>query len=69
MQLAHGRDEAGKSLQTAFRTSSFQFGLGPKGEPVLSLTVGETGKINFLLPIDMPRQLYDALGRSLVVRH
>lgn len=29
---------------------------------MLSLVIGETGNINFLLPLDMERQLFDALG-------
>ena len=66
MQLAHGCDENGRDLKTAFHTSSFQLGQGSKGETVLTLTVGETGNINFLLPTDMPRQLHDALDKLQV---
>lgn len=62
MQMAHGRDKDGIKLATAFKTSSFEVGRGPLGELVLSLIVGELGKINFLLPSDMPDQLVTSLG-------
>src|ERR1019366_7096896 len=68
MQLAHGRDESGRPLKTAFHTSSFQLGQGSKGETVLTLTVGETGNINFILPTGMAKQLHETLGK-LQVRH
>lgn len=68
MQLAHGRDEGGQPVISAFNTSSFQLGQGPKGETVLCLMVGETGAINFILPPDLEKQLSDALGQQQV-RH
>lgn len=61
MQAAHGKDAEGRALATAFKTASFQVGRGPNGEPVLSMIVGTTGKISFLLPEDMPGQLTHAL--------
>ncbi len=33
MQAAHGRDAAGRTRQTAFKTTSFQVGRGSNGEP------------------------------------
>ena len=68
MQLSHGRDEGGHKVVGAFNTSSFQVGKGEEGETVLTLTVGDTGKISFILPGDLEGQLFDALGRSMV-RH
>jgi hypothetical protein len=68
MQLAHGRDDDGQALRTAFNTTGFQLGRGPKGETVLTLTVGEAGNISFILPTDMAKQLHETLGK-LQVRH
>jgi hypothetical protein len=47
MQAAHGRDAAGRTSVSAFKTASFQVGRGPNGEPVLSMIVGTAGKISF----------------------
>jgi hypothetical protein len=66
MQLEHGRDAAGLSLNTAFYTTGFRLDRGPKGENVLSLSVGETGNIGFLLPTDMAKQLQETLGKLQV---
>lgn len=63
MQLAHGRDQDGAKMVTAFDTSSFQLGKGPEGKTVLTLTVGKTGNISFLLPSELQGQLFDALGK------
>ncbi len=68
MQMAHGKDEEGQSVVSAFHTSSFRLGIGERGETVLTLIVGESGVISFILPADMPAQLFDALGRAHV-RH
>jgi hypothetical protein len=68
MQLEHGRDDDGLAVQTAFNTSSYRVGQGPKGEMVLTLVVGKTGTINFLMPTDMAHQLNDTLRRALI-RH
>ncbi|MES2294334.1 MAG: hypothetical protein V4527_13610 [Pseudomonadota bacterium] len=68
MQLSNGRDEVGHQVVSAFNTSSFRLGKGEGGETILTLTVGETGNISFILPGDMEGQLSDALGRSMV-RH
>jgi hypothetical protein len=66
LHLAHGRDESGRALKTAFNTSGFRLGRGPQGETVLTMTVGEGGSISFLLPAEMARELFKALGRALV---
>jgi hypothetical protein len=42
---------------SAFNTTGFQVGLGPKGEAVLGQDVGQGGRINFLLPGSMPEEL------------
>jgi len=68
MQLAHGRDAEGQSVVTAFQSTSFTVGRGPNGEVVLSLTVGQTGRISFLLPDGMPEQIIEVLAKS-VTRH
>ncbi len=68
MQLSHGRDEGGHKVVSAFKTSSFSLGKGDENETVLTLTVGETGNVSFILPGDLEGQLFDALGRSRV-RH
>lgn len=68
MQLSHGRDEAGHKVESAFETSSFQLGKSDEGDTVLTLTVGEAGNVNFILTGDMEKQLFDALGRSML-RH
>jgi hypothetical protein len=68
MRMDHGRDQEGEKIVSAFDTSSFALGIGTEGQTVLSLTVGEKGHINFLLPTDMSIQLCDAL-RKLQVRH
>ena len=63
MQLAHGRDRDGAPTMTAFRTTSFEIGRGPAGEAILSLTIGQAGKISFLLPAAMPGQLSEQLQK------
>lgn len=64
MQSAHGRDEAGHKLTAGFKTTSFQLGRGPMGEVVLSLIVGKSGTISFILPPTMVGQLSDALVKA-----
>jgi hypothetical protein len=61
IQSAHGKDAVGRASVTAFKTASFQVGREPNGEPILSMIVGASGKISFLLPEDMPGQLISAL--------
>ena len=68
MQLAHGKDAEGQAVVTAFQSTSFTVGRGPNGEVVLSLTVGQTGAISFLLPDGMPEQIIEVLAKS-VTRH
>jgi hypothetical protein len=63
IQVAHGQDAHGKLEASAFKTTSFEIGRGPDGEVVLTLTVGQSGKINFLLPADMPGQLSESLQK------
>lgn len=62
MQLPHGRDKEGKVV-TAFKAIGFQLGRGANQEAVLTMLVGETGKISFLLPDNMPDQMVMALER------
>ena len=68
MQIDNGRDSKGEKIVSAFDTSSFALAIGSEGQTVLSLTVSDKGHINFVLPVDMPRQLHSALGK-LQVRH
>ena len=64
MQINKGRDWDGDKVATAFITGGFQVGHGPKGETVLSMTVGETGKISFLLEQEMVTELAAVLMRA-----
>ena len=64
IQTSKARDKDGDEVATAFITGGFQVGRGPEGETVLSMTVGGTGKISFLLPEDMRKQLVTMLVRS-----
>jgi hypothetical protein len=64
MQMDHGRDEVWGKVVTAFNTSSFRLGKGERGETILTLVVGETGNISFILPPGMPGQLAAGLGRT-----
>jgi len=61
MQAAQGKDAKGKPQVSAFKASSFEMVRGPDGEAVLTITVGQSGKIGLLLPADMPGQLSQAL--------
>jgi hypothetical protein len=63
MHASRGKDQTGRTSFSAFKTSSFEIGRGPAGEVVLTLTVGQSGKIRFLLPGDMPGQLSQALQK------
>ena len=63
MQLDRGRDPDGKIVASAFNTTGFALGRGPEGETVLSLQVGETGQISFVLPADVRGQLNEGLTR------
>ena len=47
MQMDKGHDRDGDKIATAFVASGFKVGRGPEGETVLSMTVGDTGKISF----------------------
>ena len=64
MQMDKGRDDNGDAVATAFITGGFQVGRGPKGETVLSMVVGETGKISFLIPREMAVELAGVLMRA-----
>jgi hypothetical protein len=64
MQMDKGLDKAGDKVATAFITNGFQLGRCPKGETVLSMVVGGTGKISFLIPPEMKAQLIAVLGRA-----
>ena len=63
MQAGRGKDEMGRKVESVFNARSFKLGRGPDGEAVLTLTVGQSGKIRFLLPADMPGQLSQALQK------
>lgn len=66
MEMDHGRDESWHKVVSAFNTSSFRLGEGKNGETVLTLVVGESGVISFILPGYpgyMEDQLFDALSR------
>lgn len=64
MQLQRGKED-GQQVLTAFQTAGFVLGRGPKGETVLILEIGKTGRISFLLPGTMPAELEAALAESL----
>jgi hypothetical protein len=63
VQAAHGRDAQGRGTVAAFKTSSFNVGRGPDGEPILTMIVGRAGAISFLMPDDMAGQLSECLQR------
>jgi hypothetical protein len=64
MQASQGRDREGEKVVSAFVATSFQLGKGPKGEPVLSMMMGQGGKISFLLPGTMAAQLIETLAKA-----
>lgn len=63
MQMENGKEDGRNSI-SAFKTGSFVVGRGPKGGMVLSMVVGEVGKINFLVTHEMAGQLAAALVRG-----
>ncbi len=52
-------------MTTAFITAGFVLRRGPKGEIILMLEIGKTGRISFLLPEGMPAELETALAETL----
>jgi hypothetical protein len=68
MQISNEMEKS-KPVVTAFHTSGFQIGRGPKGEVVLNMIVGETGKIGFLLSPDMQIEMAAMLMRPEVTKH
>jgi hypothetical protein len=64
LQMTKGRAQDGEKVVTAFNTSGFLVGRGPEGGTVLSITVGGTGQIGFLLSPEMKTQLIAMLGRD-----
>lgn len=68
MQLSHGKSDEGRPVVAAFQSTSFTVGQGPEGEVVLSIRVGQSGSISFLLPNGMPTQIIDALAKA-ITRH
>lgn len=62
MQADNGKDKRGRKITTAFKATSFEVGRGPQGEPVLSLVMGQTGKISYLLTAQMVAQLMESLA-------
>lgn len=65
MQLAHGRDEKGLKLTSAFKTTSFELGRAPGGQSILTLVVGSAGRISFILIPEMVAQMVTSLARLL----
>jgi hypothetical protein len=63
VQSSQGKDASGKEVTSAFETSSFELGVGPSGEHVLTMIVGPGIKLRFLLPASMSEQLSHALQR------
>jgi hypothetical protein len=64
MQVGNSKDLKGQPVVTAFQTTGFQVGRGPKGEVVLNMLVGETGKIGFLLSPEMQAEMAVMLMKS-----
>lgn len=60
-QAGNGKDAKRRPEVSAFKTTSFEIGCGPDGEAVLTLMVGQSGRISFLMTADMPGQLSQAL--------
>ncbi len=63
MQADKGKDDQGRKITAAFKATSFEVGRGPLGEPVLSLVIGETGKISYLLSVPMVAHLMESLAK------
>ena len=64
IQIRRGRDLDGTGLKDAFIASGVRLGRGPAGELVLTLRVGETGELSFLLTADFADQLAKSLSRK-----
>ena len=63
VQAGHGKDAAGKKVQSAFKADGFRIGRGPGGEAVLTMILGRGGSISFLLLGDMAGQLSETLQK------
>jgi hypothetical protein len=61
IQLGGGRDPDGKGFKDAFIASGFSLGRGPAGEIVLTLWVGDSGKLSFLLTTKFAEELAKSL--------
>ncbi|MES2291787.1 MAG: hypothetical protein V4527_00630 [Pseudomonadota bacterium] len=64
MQMGRGRDPDGNAVKDAFIASGFKLGRGPAGELVLTMRVGETGELSFLLTAEFAEQLAKSLIRK-----
>lgn len=53
VQIPNGRNAEGEKMMTAFWASGYEIGKGPKGEPVLTMLMGENAKISFVLNQEM----------------
>src|SRR5258708_2566810 len=63
VQAANGKDADAQPTIAAFKTSSFNVGRSPTGEPVLTMGIGRAGTVSFLLPNDMPGQMIEVLRK------
>jgi hypothetical protein len=63
LQAAYCRDASGRNAVKAFKMTSFEVGRAPNGEAMLTLVVGTTGKIRFLVSEDLLDLLRQALHR------
>jgi hypothetical protein len=54
VQSTQGLSKEGRKMVSAFKTTSFEIGRGPAGEAILTLMVGQGGKVSFLMPGAMP---------------
>ena len=69
LQMTKGRAQDGEKVVTAFNTSGFLVRRGPEGETVLSITVGGTGQIGFLITPEMQLELIAMLLRTEATKH
>lgn len=68
VQSGNAKDNEGRKINAAFRTSSFALGVDPSGNAILGMQVGSTGTINFLLKDRMAEELMDLLGKYVCQR-
>jgi hypothetical protein len=63
-EMGKGKNEEGGKMVFALMASGFCRGRGPKGEMVLNMIVGETGKIGFLISAEMRKEMIAMLARA-----